>query len=220
MASAGISVGGRGPVYGSGGGISAAPYGSRAFVPEQTSQADARMPVRKNISKRSDGSWTEDTEYGEGTEENLRIRDKYNAQAEARRQAALQALMAQSGGGSGAGAGGDGQIKFDEQAARDAAFARAKDRAGQTARASLNALREQMGGNLGGALEQQRSAEIIGGAAGTLGDFERDQLGLDLNRAGEISDRNYAGGLEREKMAQDKLRSLYALFSEGKGPIY
>ncbi len=165
------------------------------------------------------GQTSYETQYGETTEQNLATRDKYNAAAEARRAAALQQLMMQQGGG-GAGTPSKG-MAFDEEGARAAAFARAKDQAGQTARASLDALREHLGGNLGGAAEQQRSAEVIGGAAGNLGEFTRDQMIMDLARAGEIGDRNYAGDLEREKMANDQKQSLYALFSSGgKGPIY
>lgn len=190
-------------------------------VPAQTSVSDPSMPRKKTVNKTLAGGGSETTEYGPSMEEELAVRDKYNAQAEARRQNALRALMLQtSGGGSGSGGGPDPNIAFNEEAARNAAFARAKDRAGQTARASLDALREHMGGNLGGAREAALSAEVIGGAAGTLGEFEREQLIQDLKRAGQISDRNYAGGIEREKIANDRMRSLYALFSEGKGPIY
>ena len=188
-------------------------------VPAQTSVTNPSMPRSKSVNKRSDGTWSESSEYGPSMEEELAVRDKYNAQAEARRQASLRALMSSYSGGGGTGGGSNPGIAFDEQGARDAAFARAKDKAGQIARSSVNALREMLGNNLGGAKEAAGLADVAGGAANELGEFNRDQLMLDLNRAGKISDRNYAGDLDREAMNKQHFRSLLQMF-EGKGPIY
>ena len=167
------------------------------------------------------GETTTSEEYGlsaaEELEQQLAARDKYNKLAEARRLAMFQGLDA--GGGDG---GTDSNLSFNEEAARNAAFARAKGRAGQTARASLDALREIQSsrGLLGGAKEAQGAESVIGEAAGGLGEFENEQLMLDLNRAGEIGNRNYAGALTRRGQDIEKRRSLLALLSSSGGAIY
>lgn len=202
--------------------------GQRSTLPTQsqnpgtgitsTGGADTNITGRRRVQN-SDGTWSEDIDYGIGLDKELETRDRYNAQAEARRQASLRALM-ESSGGTGTGAGGGGTVAFDEQGARDAAFARAKDKAGSIARSSVDSLRELLGNNLGGAKEAAGLAGVAGGAANELGEFNRAQLMLDLNRAGEISDRERSAGLEQQRINNAQKQSLYALFSEGKGPIY
>jgi hypothetical protein len=151
-----------------------------------------------------------DTEFGLGLEEELRLREQANTAAQQRNLAALRGLST----GTGAPRTTGSQIPFDEEAARNAAFARAKDRAGQTARASLNSLREMLGpGGLGGARESQRTAEVLGGAAGDIGEFEREQLIQDLGRAGEIGNRERAAGLTERGQDLDAQRALFSLFN-------
>lgn len=158
-----------------------------------------------------------DTEFGLGLEEELRLREEANTAAQRRNIAALQGLQSASGLPP---RGASSQIPFNEEAARNAAFARAKDRAGQTARASLNALRETLGpGALGGAREAQRTAEVLGGAAGDLGEFEREQLLQDLERAGQISNRERAAGLTERGQDIEAQRALFNLFNLA-GSIY
>ena len=151
----------------------------------------------------------------------LATRDKYNAQAEARRMASIKALMASSSGGGAGGGGGDAGPAFNEQAARDAAFARAKDQAGSIARSSLDALTGhlQSRGRMGGAFEAEKSGQVIGGAANGLGEFNRDQLMLDLNRGAQVADRNYAGNLTKRQQDIQKQNSLMSLYNVS-GAVY
>ena len=192
------------------------------YVPPQVQGTKSGDPTSKNITKDSTGAWTESLDYSPSLEDNLATRDKFNAQAEARRQASLKALMGQYGGGGGGEAVGGGNIAFDEQGARNAAFARAKDQAGSVARSSMDSLREYLGssGQLGGAKEMQGAQDVMADAAGSVGDYTRDQLMMDLDRAGQISDRNFSGAHRDKDRAAEKFRSLFSMFSEGKGPIY
>ena len=166
--------------------------------------------------------WTEATDENpwstEELESQLSIRDKYNQAAEARRAAMIQGLWGQGGAG---GAGTAGQIGFNEQGARAAAFARAKDTAGQTSRAALDSLRNALStsGRLGGDFEAQQTAGIIGGAAGELGEFEREQLIQDLGRAGQISDRERAAQLTMRGQDIQRQAALLGLFN-ATGAIY
>ena len=146
---------------------------------------------------------------------------RFGAEDFARRQAANEAdfnrrlATFRSLSGGGGSSAEDGNILADEQAARAAAFARAKDQAGQTARASLDALRSVMGerGILGGGMEGAGIASIIGGAQGELGEQGRMQAMSDVERAGQIADRNYAGGLTRRGQDISRKNSLLGIIS-------
>jgi hypothetical protein len=106
-------------------------------------------------------------------------------------------------------------IAGNEEAARNAAFARAKDQAGATARASLNALRSILSERgIGGAgYEAARTGEIVGGARGELGEFTREQLIQDLRRAGEISDQEYEGLIAQRGQNLGTAQSLLGLIN-------
>src|SRR3990167_7770732 len=82
-------------------------------------------------------------------------------------------------GGAGDGLGGTApQVSMpDTSAARNAIFARAKDQAGQTARAALTGLQGEMAGRglLGSGIEGSEMANIIGQAAGGVNEVTREQ---------------------------------------------
>jgi len=139
------------------------------------------------------------------------------AEAEKRRLDAYKGLLGSTGGIGGGTT--DPNLAFDEQAARDAAFARAKDQAGQVGRSALDSLRSALGaqGRLGGAYEAQRTGEVIGGAAGNLGEYTREQLMADLNRAAGISDRNVAAGLTRRGQDLNLQQTLLGLINAPAG---
>jgi hypothetical protein len=125
-----------------------------------------------------------------------------------------------SGGGTGGGSSTSG-IPADESAARAAAFARAKEQAGHTARASLNSLYDVMAstGRAGSGAEASLTGDIVSGAAGDINDFTRDQSITDTNRAADISDRNYAGDLTRRGQDMAKQQTLLGLLS-ARGGLY
>lgn len=108
----------------------------------------------------------------------------------------------------------------EEEAARNAIFAREKDKIGQIGRGSLDALRGLMSerGMLGGGAEQVGINQILSGQQGQLGDVVREQSIQDLSRAGQISDRNYAGNLTKRGQDIQQRQALLALINAG--PIY
>ena len=197
-------------------------YGGSVRISAEDPQTQSGLSaVGGRRSLGADGKTTYDTEYGETTEQNLATRDKYNAAAEQRRWAMMQGLMGSYGSGGGGDKPGLGNINYNEQAARDAAFARAKDQAGNTSRAALDSLRgyAQSSGRLGTNWEGGKAAQVLGEAAGGLGEYTRDQMMLDLNRAGEISDRNLAAQLTMRGQDIQKMASLLGLFNV-QGAIY
>lgn len=86
----------------------------------------------------------------------------------------------------------------DGSMADSAAFARAKDRTGQTARASMNALRDTMGerGIQGSGIESKLTGDIIGRAQGQLGDFDREAMIRDFDRSNAMSDAEYQAAVD------------------------
>lgn len=105
------------------------------------------------------------------------------------------------GGGSGGpvqGGGGVGALQMPDQAeANNAEFARAKDRAGKTARASIDALNGELGatGALGGGAQVQGTKDIIQNAAGAEGEVVRDQAMKNADLRADTAKTNYAGSI-------------------------
>jgi hypothetical protein len=101
----------------------------------------------------------------------------------------------------------------DETAARNAAFARAKEQAGSTARASLRSLQGVIDerGMTGSSTEAGLAGGAIGGAANTVGDFTREQLIQDLTRAGQIADMRYQGNITQRGQDLSRNQSLAGL---------
>jgi len=213
---AGISTGG---FYGSsiGGRQTNTPY----QPPTQVQNTQSGMPVRKTIRRDGSGnSISQEEEYGPSLDDELSTKDKYNAQAEARRLASIRALMGSSGGGTGAGAGTP-NIPFDEQGARNAAYARAKDTIGQRTRASVDALKGVLSesGRSGGAFEDASLANVVGQGGFDMGEFEREQLIQDLNRAGQIGDRESSASLTRRGQDLQSQQALFGLLNAA-GRLY
>lgn len=157
----------------------------------------------------------------EGASAGLQEKARLNKEAEERLWERVTGLM--GGGATSAvapvSAPGAGGIQANEQAARSAAFGRAKDRAGQNARASMTALREVLAsrGGLGGGLEAEGSAEVLGGAGGEVNDYIREELMQDLNRSAAISDREAGADLTRRGQDMASRQSLIGLLASGRG---
>jgi len=85
----------------------------------------------------------------------------------------------------------------DQSAASNAAFATAKDRVGQTSRASLDALRGELGasGMLGGGAEGRLVADVITKGEGELGQVSRDQAMKESDLAADFAKTNFSGGI-------------------------
>ena len=111
--------------------------------------------------------------------------------------------------------GPQGGPSFDENAARTAAFARAKEQAGSTALASLKALQDVMAesGKTGSSIEAQGISNILGGAGGAVNNFTRTQLIQDLNRAADIADRNQQNAITQRGQNLSLIPSLMGLIT-------
>lgn len=86
-----------------------------------------------------------------------------------------------------------------ESEARSAIFNRAKDQQGQIGRSAIDSLHglAASGGYSGSGMERAGEASVVNNAASGLGDVTREQMINEAARAGQISDRDYAGGLTR-----------------------
>lgn len=115
------------------------------------------------------------------------------------------------------GMGPEGQ----ENAARAAAFARAKEQAGNTANAALASLKGlyEQSGTMGSTMEAARAGQIIGGAGADVNEFTRDQLMSDLARAAQIADMQYQGGITQRGQNLGAQQALFALMNNA-GVIY
>lgn len=109
-------------------------------------------------------------------------------------------------------------VQGDEQDARRQVFARAKDQAAQIARASVNAITENMAGRgvAGSGMEALKSAGAIQDSSNPLLALNAQQAATDVNRAADISDMSYTGAIQQrgQDMSQrssylNLLRSLY-----------
>ena len=147
------------------------------------------------------------------TAEKMNLAAKLQADAEARRLGYLSTVTGQHPQVAG------GNIAADETAARAAAFARAKEQAGNTANASLKALGDVMAGRgmTGSSVEGSAIADIVGGAQGGVNEFTREQLIQDLNRAAGISDRNYQGAVTQRGQDLSMVPSLMGLITASGG---
>lgn len=100
-----------------------------------------------------------------------------------------------------------------EQASRDAAFARAKEKAGQTARASMQTLQGVLDerGLMGSSIEGAETGNIIGGAAGDIGEFLRDQAITESNRAADISDMDFSAQVAQRGQEMSRKQAMMSL---------
>ncbi|RPJ20073.1 MAG: hypothetical protein EHM35_19950 [Planctomycetaceae bacterium] len=148
------------------------------------------------------------------------------AEADARRLATLNSLMAKYGTGGREAAPGTVQhrglsVNADEEAARAAAFARAKDQTGQITRGAVDSLRSLYAGSGNAGAQRQGLENIVAGGVSNLNEFTREQLMSDLAREAEVSDLTYQGGITQRgqdinRPFDPKLQALISLM----GTIY
>lgn len=140
--------------------------------------------------------------------------------------AGLQTLI--PGGGAGQASAGSIVTYPDTTAGKDAAYARAKDQTGLNARASLNALQDQLGGNqmLGSGLAADQSRQIIEHGQGQLDEVSRAQAINDANSVEKRAATEYQGRIQQRGQdisvaqsnaarQQQVLESLFATFGNG-----
>ena len=149
--------------------------------------------------------------------------DFLNRRAQLGEQSFTSRLGAIQGSGVGAAPPREQQadIGFNEEGARAAAFARAKEQAGMSANAAIQSLRglfEQQG-TTGSTMEAARMGEALGGARADVGDFTQQQLMADLARAAQISDQRYSGGITQRGQDIAAKNALMALINSA-GVVY
>jgi hypothetical protein len=107
------------------------------------------------------------------------------------------AFTSSSSSGSGGGAPLAAPQAPDMTASNAATFARAKDQAGQIARASLNALNGEMGaqGMLGSGAQVQGSRDIIRDGMGLVGNVSRENAIQDAQMKGDFAKLGYTGNI-------------------------
>lgn len=104
-----------------------------------------------------------------------------------------------------------------EAASRNAAFARAKETAGQTARASMQTLQDVVDerGLTGSSVEAGKAGAIIGGASANIGDFLRDQAQSEAQRATDVADMEYQGQVQQRGQELARQQALLGLLVGG-----
>lgn len=194
------------------------PNGSTSYSVTPNTQAfDAEQA--KLASDRAAAAATQQQQLTQtGASNLLNQRASLNAEAESRRMAELSTMSGTTGTSPHVGTAGQ---PFDEVGARNAAFAAAKDQAGQVALSSVKALQDVMDarGINGSSIEANNEGQILGGAAGSLGGFTREQLMQDLSRAAQVSDRNYQGNVTQRGQDMAQLPSLLGLITAA-GSVY
>lgn len=157
---------------------------------QQQSQTDIQTNATKDINTSSEGL----------AEQQAKAEADLQAQAETRRFGMFNSAL---GGLQGAG-GPLAQVSYNgsgvggaEDAANASAFARAKDQAGQTGRAALNALADVNGarGLTGSRLATGSAANVINTGAKQIGDVTNTQLQQNLQANRQKASEIYQGGI-------------------------
>ena len=103
-----------------------------------------------------------------------------------------------------------------EAQARDAAFARAKERAGQTAGGAVQSLRNLYAGQglTGSTMEAAALGGQVGNANANIGEFLREQAMQEATRAGQIADMTYQGDIAQRGQDAGRKQALISLLSQ------
>lgn len=145
----------------------------------QTEKLGATQRLQAQAEAEAARAQTSDQAYGSST---LDHQAKLQAEAEARRMEYLKGLLGDAGGVGGVGTPGSGTeeqaISAQEDSARTAAFARAKDQAGLIGRSAISGLQNQAAGRGIGAhsgIATSQVGQVINQGATQLGDVNREQ---------------------------------------------
>jgi hypothetical protein len=108
-----------------------------------------------------------------------------------------------------------------ETAARNAAFARAKDQFGSISQSALTGLRDSLArrGMGGGSYEMEGMGNIIGGGAGQLGEFTRGQAEGEVEQARHVADLEYQGQIAQRGQNQAAVNALFEII-RSRGGLY
>jgi len=106
-----------------------------------------------------------------------------------------------------------GGMGGNEEAARSAAFGRAKDIAAKQALAGLKTARglTEGSGMMGSTYEAGLLGDAIGGAQGIMSDANTNQLLQDLARSRQVADRDYTGDITQRSQDLARQQAILAL---------
>ena len=150
-------------------------------------------------------------------ESQLSIRDRYNQAAEQRWLQSIDKYI--NPGQEQAGISrNSGPIRAAELASQNAAFARAKDRAGLIARGSLESLQDTLAGRgmLGSGMEQRGYADIINKGQTELSDVVRQQAIDEADRAERRADTEYSGAITQRGQNIQQGQSMLSLLRQSR----
>lgn len=111
----------------------------------------------------------------------------------------------------------------DADPAMAAAYARAKDVAGQQSRAAMNSLSSLMSerGMLGSGYDSAGQRNVVSGAFNQMGDINREQLIQQLQNISHVRDLTYQGGIQQRGQDISKQQAILGLLnSMGGGGLY
>ena len=105
-----------------------------------------------------------------------------------------------------------------EAMARANAFAQAKEKAGLNAAAALKSLQATMAGSgrAGSSQEMDRAYDILGTGRSDVNTFINKQLEADLQRAAQVSDLTYQGGITQRGQDMSQGNPLLGLITAGR----
>ena len=108
-----------------------------------------------------------------------------------------------------------------EQAARNAAFARAKDQFGSISQSALTGLRDSLArrGMGGGAYEMEGMGNVVNAGQGQLGEFTRGQAEGEVEQARHVADLEYQGQIQQRAQNQAATNALFQLI-QSRGGLY
>lgn len=187
-----------------------------AFENQQQTQLEASLAAQQQKAQ-IEAENAQQQAAQQQRERELEMKARLQADAEARRLGYISTVQGQAPATVQHGT----SIGGNENAARSAAFARAKEQAGQTALASVQALQSVMEdrGGMSSSLEADGMTDIVGGARAGVNEFTRDQLISDLGRASDIADMEYEGGIAQRGQDLSRIPSLLAMITAS-GGIY
>lgn len=188
--------------------LPSAPAGAGGMVPQGTSYSTGIGGT--GTSSSSDGQ-PSISQQGYENQQELQLRAMLSNNAFRERLSMLDT------GGSAPRVEGPAGPGFNEEAARNAAFARAKERAGQTAASGVASLKGILEGRglAGSSIEAAEMGDLVASGTNAITDFTREELINDLNRAAEISDMTYQGNIAQRGQDLNRQQALMGLMSAG-----
>ena len=206
----------------------------RPSGPSRLAQPYAQTPIG-NVNQASGNLYNPETDSEQftGAQRGTNAGQALRALAEASGLPLLGSSSSSGAGGMGGGVGSLPAIAMpDTSAANAAAFGRAKDQAGQTARASLTALRNEMAGRglRGSGIEAGEVGKTIARGAAGVNEFTREQAIQDAGNAADLAKQEYQGRITQRgqdigvaqanaSRQQQQLEGLLGLIG-GRGILY